>query len=246
MSLPKQLIESFEAIHKSRVVRDKDYSVDALNEFADVLNSAIPSPPHALAYAVYRFNRHKYLADKDRFMVDITGFCPYDAMVLWTDFGHILKHFGLEGKIFLGWDKHVHKYHAHPLSKHVRIPKARSIPVLDEFELGADSLTRTASTEPLVGCTERLITEAEVADNLANLDTSMDLQSYGTKSKATFHSWCDAAHRKSTIPDIDYTEPKVAGTEPSELSMDNELNLQGHDIAFQRMCAAFKRFSSIN
>ncbi len=115
MSLPKHLVEAFQSITHSRVVSG-DLSRDALREFVDLLNDAIPSAYNASAYSVYRFNRVKYLTDKERFIADIKDFPPYDALVLWTDYSNILEHFGLVGKIFLGWDKMRNRYRACPLS----------------------------------------------------------------------------------------------------------------------------------
>lgn len=109
MSLPKQLITSFEKIKSSLLVSGQ-FTKENVQFFVDALNDAIPSSSNPIAYTLYRFNRTKYIADKDRFVNDIKGFESYEAMVLWLDFADILKFFNLEGKIFLGWDKKNNRY----------------------------------------------------------------------------------------------------------------------------------------
>lgn len=112
MTLPKQLIESFEEIKASPLVSG-DITKENVQTFVDALNRAIPSPMNQMTYTVYRFNRIKYLADKQRFINDVKEFTPYDALILWTDFKDILSFFKLEGKIFLGWDKSNNRYRAY-------------------------------------------------------------------------------------------------------------------------------------
>jgi hypothetical protein len=48
--------------------------------------------------------------DQERFLNDIKGLGPYEAMILWTDFKDILTYFNLTGKMFLGWDKKINRY----------------------------------------------------------------------------------------------------------------------------------------
>ncbi len=134
MSLPKQLLDSFETIKSSRVVFG-DLSKDALREFVDLLNASIPSPYNASGYAIYRFNRIQYLSDREWFVQHIKDHKPYDALILWTDFSHILAYFGLTGKIFLGWDKIRNKYRACPLTNKTPIKKIPS-----ELCLGVESI----------------------------------------------------------------------------------------------------------
>ncbi len=111
MSLPKLLIESFAEIKASPLVRG-EITKENVHEFAERLNRAIPSSLNVSMYAIYRFNRSKYLTDKSRFVSEIKDFAPYDAMILWTDFNDILAFFNLTGKIFLGWDKNKNRYRA--------------------------------------------------------------------------------------------------------------------------------------
>ncbi len=149
MSLPKQLLDSFEAIKSSRVVFG-DFSKDALREFVDLLNASIPSPYNASGYVIYRFNRLQYLSDREWFVGHIKDHKPYDALILWTDFSHILAHFGLTGKIFLGWDKIRNKYRACPLTNKTPIKKITS-----ELRLGAESIFDPAPGEMHVSFEER-------------------------------------------------------------------------------------------
>ena len=109
MSVTKQLINSFETIKVCPLVSG-DITKEHVNNFVDLLNRAIPSPLNPMAYTLYRFNRTKYIADKQKFVADIKGFQPYESMILWLDFKDILEYFKLDGKIFLGWDKKNNRY----------------------------------------------------------------------------------------------------------------------------------------
>jgi hypothetical protein len=115
MSLPKQLIDSFAEINASPLVNGV-ITKENVQSFVDALNHAIPSSLNVSMYAIYRFNRSKYLLDKPRFVSEIKGFSPFESMILWTDFNDILAHFKLSGKIFLGWDKNKNRYRGFILS----------------------------------------------------------------------------------------------------------------------------------
>lgn len=123
MSLPKQLITSFEEI-KSSPLTSGHITKENVQFFVDTLNKAIPSSSNPIAHTLYRFNRTKYISDKERFVNDIKDFKPYESMILWLDFKDILSFFKLEDKIFLGWDKSTNRYRAFILPeepKEVRI-----------------------------------------------------------------------------------------------------------------------------
>ena len=109
MSLPKQLIQSFEDIKSLHLVLGELTQAN-VQLFVDLLNKSIPSPMNPMAYTLYRFNRSKYISNKQKFLDDIKNFAPYDSMILWTDFKDILTFFKLDGKIFLGWDKNNNRY----------------------------------------------------------------------------------------------------------------------------------------
>ena len=111
MSLPKQLIQSFEDIRKSLLVSGV-VTKENVQVFVDNLNRAIPPSSNAISYAIYRFNRSLYIADNQKFLDHIKGLGLYESMILWTDFKNILDFFNLTGKIFLGWDKVNSRYRA--------------------------------------------------------------------------------------------------------------------------------------
>ena len=111
MSLPKQLIQSFEDIKTSLLVSGV-LTKENVQLFVDNLNRAIPPSSNAISYAIYRFNRSLYIADNKKFLDHIKGMGPYESMILWTDFKDILDFFKLTGKIFLGWDKVNSRYRA--------------------------------------------------------------------------------------------------------------------------------------
>lgn len=115
--LPKQLLNSYSQIQSCDLVANNSITPNSVKAFVDAINHAIPAPSNPMFYSIYRFNRSKYLADKQRFLADIKSFEPYDAMILWTDFKDILEHFSLTGKIFLGWNKSTSRYRGYVLSK---------------------------------------------------------------------------------------------------------------------------------
>ncbi len=133
MSLPKHLIHSFEQIKSSPIIFG-NITKDTVQLFVDILNNAIPSPMNPVAYTIYRFNRSKYIANKERFLNDIKNFKPYDAMILWTDFKDILSFFNLEGKIFLGWDKKNNKYRGFIISPEINEKPLPQIQILRKGE----------------------------------------------------------------------------------------------------------------
>ncbi len=113
MSLPKQLIKSYTVISNCDLVVNSKVTPDTIKEFLDELNKAIPTKTNVLAFTIYKFNRNKYMADKERFMKDIIGFQYYEHMILWCDYKDILSYFNLENKIFLGWDRYNNCYKAY-------------------------------------------------------------------------------------------------------------------------------------
>lgn len=110
MSLPKSLITSFERIKSLDLL---NLNNETIQSFATELNRAIPSAMNPVLYAVYRFNRTRYISDRDRFIKEIKDFGEYESMILWTDYKDILEYFGLTGKIYLGWDKKTNRYRAY-------------------------------------------------------------------------------------------------------------------------------------
>lgn len=115
MALPSQLITAFDTLKASALVAG-DISKANVRFFVDTLNQSIPSSINPITYAIYRFNRTKYISNRAHFLNDIKDFVPYDAMILWTDFKDILAFFKLSGKIFLGWDKANNRYRGFILS----------------------------------------------------------------------------------------------------------------------------------
>lgn len=112
MSIPRQLVKSFDIINNSKLVVTKDPSDDNLKEFGKAINNAIPDDSNQISYMIYKFMRGMYLKDKSKFIQFIAGMQYYEAMILWTDYDDILKYFELTGVIFLGWNKSSNKYQA--------------------------------------------------------------------------------------------------------------------------------------
>lgn len=102
MNLLTQLIDSYTAMKELPLLTGQ-VTNENVAVFVDLLNKAIPSRMNEKAYTIYQFNRTKYIADKARFVNDITDFKPYESMILWTDPEDILHHFGLQNKVSLNW-----------------------------------------------------------------------------------------------------------------------------------------------
>lgn len=127
----KQLLQSFDELQTSSLVLGS-LTKESVNEFVSILNRAIPSPYNPMEYAVYKFNRSKYLCDKPRFLNDIKNFYPYHSMILWADYEDILDAFNLKNKIFLGWDKSSNRYRGYVLNT---MNKKDSFIVLEDDEI---------------------------------------------------------------------------------------------------------------
>lgn len=112
MSIPRQLVKSFEIIRDCKLVVTKDPTEDNLKEFGKAMNNAIPDQSNQISYMIYKFMRGLYLNDKERFLSHIAGMHHYESMILWADYDDILRFFDLFGVIFLGWNKTVNKYQA--------------------------------------------------------------------------------------------------------------------------------------
>jgi hypothetical protein len=129
MALPKYLIESLRELQGSEIVLGV-VTAQTINSFVDMLNNCIPLPSHLAVYSLYKFNRTKYLYNRERFVSDIVGLGPYEAMILWTDFKDILSYFGLTGKMFLGWDKRANRYRGSVL----KTPPSQPAPMKEVVE----------------------------------------------------------------------------------------------------------------
>ncbi len=152
MSLPKQLIDSFLSIIKSPLITNGDLSKESLYDFVEHLNNAIPKQNDIANYAVYRFNRIKYLSNPELFIKDVWA-CKeeYHPLILWTNYNHILKLFKLTDKVFLGWDKARNRYRAFPMRKKETKPETivdpkpeekKELTTQDAIEADSESLSR--------------------------------------------------------------------------------------------------------
>jgi hypothetical protein len=110
MSIPRQLVKSFETIRNCKLVVTKVTSDDNLKEFGKAMNNAIPDTTNQISHMIYKFMRGMYLSDKQKFIDHINSMRHYEAMILWADYDDILSYFELSGVVFLGWNKTVNKY----------------------------------------------------------------------------------------------------------------------------------------
>lgn len=110
MSIPRQLVKSFETISNCKLVLTKIANEDNLKEFGKAMNNAIPDTTNQISNMIYKFMRGMYLSDKQKFIDHIKSLHHYEAMILWTNYEDILTYFDLTNVIFLGWNKTVNKY----------------------------------------------------------------------------------------------------------------------------------------
>ena len=188
MSLPKQLIKSYDNIVNTDLVQLKQCTQKNINDFVVELNKAIPDRNNTHAFMIYKFNRNKYAADKIRFIKDITDFEYYKAMILWTDYNDILKYFDLKDKIFLGWDNIKNYYHGHPIndkyksqlkiSSESQDDTTKSWRVLRRGEKiikSKSSSRRSSIDETKIDDHQAQLTVEQVNESLAEVDTQLDL-----------------------------------------------------------------------
>ncbi|KAG3178084.1 hypothetical protein PC128_g16569 [Phytophthora cactorum] len=107
---PTRLLTVFREIQKctlpSSVQTDR-----ALGEFIDLLNGVFPYPSTEPSdFNFYLFHLNRYFSDKERFLKDIEGFDPYEAMILWRDSEDILRFYQLENVITLGFDSKIDRF----------------------------------------------------------------------------------------------------------------------------------------
>ena len=133
MSIPRQLVKSFDTIRNCKLVVTKDASDDNLKEFGKAMNNAIPDTTNQISHMIYKFMRGMYLSDKQKFIEHIKSMRHYEAMILWTDYDDILSYFELTGVVFLGWNKTVNKYQAAKIDltkkKTIKSPHPSELPI---------------------------------------------------------------------------------------------------------------------
>lgn len=160
MSLPKQLIKSYNEINNCDLVVRGKVTEENIRFFVNELNKAIPSKDNVLAFTIYKFNRNKYLSDKDRFIRDIIEFKYYENMILWTDYDDILEYFKLRDKIFLGWDRYTNKYKAYT-------PRNNACKLSSDGESPRDSLASEDSEK-------KITIKSKIEEGIEAIDKHMD------------------------------------------------------------------------
>ncbi len=141
MSIPRQLIKSFDTIRDCKLVVTKNPSEANLKEFGKAINGSVPDESNQISYMIYKFMRGMYLRDKTKFLNYIAGMQYYEAMILWTDYDDILTFFDLTGVIFLGWNKSANKYQAAKID----LTKKRVGPKTDRPRSPAESTITVAA-----------------------------------------------------------------------------------------------------
>lgn len=106
--LPEFLLNAYDSIYDSDIVKNKNITVKTIDEFVYFLNQSIPKK-YTPEYTIYLFNRTKYKVNRWKFIKDIHD-TPYKSMILWTNYKEILKHFDLVQRFYLKWDKESNQY----------------------------------------------------------------------------------------------------------------------------------------
>jgi hypothetical protein len=164
MSIPRQLVKSFDIIRNSNLVVTKEPSDENLREFGKALNNAIPDDSNQISYMIYKFMRGMYLRNKSKFIQFIMGMQHYESMILWTDYDDILSYFELTGEVFLGWNKSVNKYQA------AKIDLTKKKPRVDPPTAGSVAPPPTGSVAP----TTSPATNATQEEQVKSLEQSDD------------------------------------------------------------------------
>lgn len=106
--LPEFLLNAYDSICDSDIVKNKNITLSTIEEFVYYLNHSIPKK-YTPEYTIYLFNRTKYKVNRWKFIKDIHD-TPYKSMILWTNYKEILKHFDLVQRFYLKWDKETNQY----------------------------------------------------------------------------------------------------------------------------------------
>lgn len=147
MSIPRQLVKSFDIIRDCKLVVTKVASEENLKEFGKAINNAIPDDNNLISYMIYKFMRGMYLRNKPKFIRYIMGMQHYESMILWTDYDDILQYFELTGVVFLGWNKSINKYQAAKIDSSKKKTKSTAETLLVQQE---ETHTVTQEESPLV------------------------------------------------------------------------------------------------
>jgi hypothetical protein len=103
MSLPARLYNTFRKIQKSALVTKSVYTDADITEFVELLNSAHPADETELIQ--YKFARCMFNSHKESYIKYITNQeSNVSALILWTESKVIVRFFGIQQKIYLGWD----------------------------------------------------------------------------------------------------------------------------------------------
>jgi hypothetical protein len=118
MSLLKRFYDIYCKISQCPIVVNNNITIESLKEFQDLINESQPEINNIEENAFRSLTKSIY------FMNPI-GFIKYISvsrnrvgyLVMWTESKHIIRYFGLQGRVHLSWNKETQKYIA---SKHVQ------------------------------------------------------------------------------------------------------------------------------
>ena len=109
MSLPAKLYNTFRQIQKSALVTRNDYTESDIVDFVALLNSAQPKEGNELVQ--YMFARSMFNSNKESYIKYISNKeSNVSALILWTESKVIVRYFGIQQKVYLGWDSELKSY----------------------------------------------------------------------------------------------------------------------------------------
>lgn len=174
--LPEFLTESYDLLLNSDIVKNKNITLETIQEFVRLLNNSIPNK-YTTEYTIYLFNRTKYKTNRWKFIKDIND-SPYRSMILWTNYKEILKHFDLVQRFYLKWDKELNKYvgDEYDPSKHIKQQLKESVQEERHEDSKAEEIEEQNEESE-----EKEISQQELADGY--MDDTDKLMEYMQKRK---------------------------------------------------------------
>jgi hypothetical protein len=106
-TLPKRLQNAYFQLRKSRVIKKQEYDNDAIEHFEKLLNSCLPISDYESH--LYYFIKDMYYDNKVKF-IEYINESNLQPLILYTDNKNIIKHFNLQYKLYINWDKTENKY----------------------------------------------------------------------------------------------------------------------------------------
>lgn len=106
MKFPKNLFNGYKLIKDCKLVKNKDYTQEALCEFEILLNDAQPMPEDMERFSTVKDYYNVLKNSYQKFIRDT----PLECTILWTESKSIVNWFDLRGIVYLRYDLQTSKY----------------------------------------------------------------------------------------------------------------------------------------